>query len=95
MVFQNQGVRHSFLEVRIDPYSNQVTEQPSKYLMDMLHPYRIILIPFLCRHIDGQRYHLSNAQFPNQGITLSFQDFSSQILYLGNQLPFKALLVFQ
>ncbi|PHT52459.1 40S ribosomal protein S4 [Capsicum baccatum] len=71
---KDQGVPHSFLEVEIDPYSHQVIKQPSEYLMDVLHPYRIVSTPFLCRQIDGQRYHLPNAQFANQGITLSFRD---------------------
>ena len=95
MVFQDQGVPHSFLEVEMDPYSHQVIKQPSEYLIDVLHPYRIVSTPFLCRQIDGQRYRLSNALFANQGITLSFRDLSSQILSLGNQLPFEALLAFQ
>ena len=95
MVLQNQEFIHPFHEVGMGPYSHQVNEQPSEYLMDALHPYRIFSTLFLCRQIDEQKYHLSNAQFANQEIILSFTDLSSQIHSLNNQLPFKSLLEFQ
>ena len=88
-------ISSSFLKVEMDPYSHQVNEQPSEYLMDALHPYIIFSTLFLCGHIDEQKYHLSNAKFANQDRLLSFLDLSSQIHSLNNQLSFEALLEFQ